>query len=257
MGVSKDQVLKALDALEIQLEEETVAKGDGVGEEQMNNAEGADLGNPAKEKLSDKSKAAKAMEPEEQESEEDDEEGEDMEKMSYGKKSFQEEMPEEVQTKIDVSEFLKSLVDHTGNVIDELRNGVAKSEAAHESRYNELNDVIGDVMQSQAKIGVVLKAICERIGVIENAPARPAKADTVAKSGEKVERNFASGLEGEGNEKVFKSLSDNPVVAKSQIANAICDLVKKGEASDLDVIGFESTSFIRPEIATKLKQTLN
>ena len=45
--------------------------------------------------------------------------------------------------------------------------------------------------------------------------------------------------------------------AKSQIANAMCDLVRKGEANDLDVIGFESGGYIRPEIVTKLKTALN
>jgi len=56
---------------------------------------------------------------------------------------------------------------------------------------------------------------------------------------------------------MFKSLSPNPIIAKSQISTALCDLVKKGEASDMDVIGFEGNGHISMEVATKLKQILN
>lgn len=266
--VSQEQVEKALASLEAQLTDEDVVK---ASEDDLDQPEGADMGNPAKDKMSDAAKAKKAKKSlgkGDLKIEHEDDDGEDEEDMEVekkkayqkAKKSFSDEMPEEVQTKIDVSEFLKSLVDHTGNTIETLRVAVVKGEQHNDARYGQLAEAVEDIQKSQAKIGVVLKAICERIGVISAAPARPAKADSVAKSegaAAPATRKFDSGLEQEGQEKVFKSLSDNPQVAKSQMSNALCDLVKKGEATDLDVIGFESGGYIRPELVGKLKQVLN
>ncbi len=188
----------------------------------------------------------------------DDDDGDDIEKApAKTQKSFSQELPEEIQTKIDVSEFLKSLVDHTAERIDAQSEYIAKSDLAHEQRYNELTQICEDLQKSQAKIAIVLKAMCQQMGVIGVAPAREAKADTVAKSGAAPERQFSSGLEAEGEKKVFKSLSENAQIAKSQISGALCDLVKKGEAQDLDVIGFESGGYIRPELVSKLQTVLN
>lgn len=260
MQINKEQIEKALKSLEALLETEETEEVSKASDGDLDQPEGADLGNPVKEKMSDAAKAKKAAKSADAD-EDDEEEPEDkMEKMKMkARKSFSEEMPEEIQTKIDVSEFLKSLVDHTGECIDGLRAYVAKSEMNHEARYIELNSSVEGLQKSQAKIGIVLKAICEKIGVLEVAPAHAPKAETVAKSAaaKPAEKTFKSGLEADkGEEKVFKSLSENPAIAKSQISNAICDLVKKGEAQDLDVIGFESNNYISPEIAAKLKTVL-
>jgi hypothetical protein len=258
--ITKSDVEAALDSFETA--HESLNKASEQGLEQP---EGADLGNPVKEKMSDAAKAKKPMvackaDMDEEETHEGDEEREEeapaMPMMKKTKKSFSEDMPEEIQTKIDVSEFLKSLVDHTGECIDELAENVAKSERRLEGRYTDLTSAVEDVQKSQAKIGIVLKAICQRIGIIENQPARAQKSETVAKSGAS-ERKFASGLEGEEAEPVFKSLSKSPAIAKSQISEGLCDLVRKGEANDLDVIGFETNGFIRPELMPKLKTILN
>lgn len=260
MKVTQEQVEKALTSLEAALtsDEMEVSK---ASEQDLDQPEGADLGNPVKEKLSDKAKSAKKGEGSEESEEHEAEESPAKEKKeeAFEKKackSFAEEMPEEIQAKIDVSEFLKSLVEHTGDSLDALKDFVAKSDVAHEARYAELAETVNDIAKSQAKIGVVLKAVCQRIGVIAAAPARPAKSDQVSKS-EGSERKFSSGLEAEGTDKMFKSLSDNPAIAKSQMSGALCDLVKKGEATDLDVIGFESGGYIRPELVAKLRSSLN
>jgi hypothetical protein len=262
--ITEDQVSKALEDLEATLTEpsEDVSK---ASEDDLDQPEGADLGNPAKEKMSDAAKAKKAKKalPPVGEDDGDEDEPEMEKKMpakKAAKKSFAEEAPEEIQTKIDVSEFLKSLVDHTGNTIESLREEVSKSEAQSMARYDDLSQAVEDVQKSQAKIGIVLKAICEKIGVIAGAPARVAKSDTVAKSEgapAPAARSFDSGLAEEKPEKVFKSLSDKPLEAKAQISNALCDMVRKGEAKDLDVIGFETSGYISPDLVSKLKQVLN
>jgi hypothetical protein len=261
MKVKTEDVLKALDSLQEGFEQEAIEKS---SEQDLDQPEGADLGNPVKEKMSDEAKSAKKMkkgelkiehEAEDEEEDEDEDEGEDMEKKMKAKKSFS-ELPEEVQTKIEVSEFLKSLVDHNVDGLKKLADFVAKSDNAQETRYNELSEVVEGLAKSQAKIGIVLKAMCEKLNIIENAPAVAPKSETVAKS-QVGERTFNSGLEAEkGEEPVFKSLSTDPIMAKSQISNALCDLVMKGEATDMDVINFESAGFISPELVNKLKGKL-
>lgn len=258
--VTQEDVLKALASLEVELEGEEVIK---ASEDDLDQPEGADLGNPAKEKMSDEVKADKSKKPvkksddEDADDEDEENEGEEMMKKEV-KKSFTEDMPEEIETKIDVSEFLKSLVQHTGETIDSLSEYVAKSDKAHEKRYDQLADEVAEIQKSQAKIGLVLKAICEQIGVVKSAPARGPKSETVAKSAAVADRKFDSGLEEEkGEEKMFKSLSENPQVAKSQMTEALCDLVKGGFATDIDVITFESNGYVRPELVGKLKEKLN
>lgn len=251
--VTQEDVLKALASIDAELgEEDTVSK---ASENDLDQPEGADLGNPAKDKMSSAAKSAKKSD--DNDADDKGDEGEEMDK-SKMKKSFNEDMPEEIETKIDVSEFLKSLVKHTGETIDSLTEYVVKSDKHHESRYADLVGQVNEIQKSQAKIGLVLKAICEQIGVVKAAPARPAKSETVAKSAAVAERKFDSGLEGEQpEEKMFKSLSEDPRVAKSQMSEALCDLVKGGFATDMDVITFESNGFIRPELVGKLKEKLN
>jgi hypothetical protein len=176
---------------------------------------------------------------------------------------FREQLPEEVQTKVDVSDFLRSLVDTTADSIDSMQATVRKSIEGNEENVDHLVEQVAEIQKSQGKIGVVLKAICERIGVIENAPAAPVKTDLVNKSGQPqqfADRQFEQGgqpTQPQGAEPIFKGLSQNPVIVKSQISSALCDLVKKGEATDMDVIGFESGHHIRPELVTKLQQGMN
>ena len=256
--VKKEDLNKALQELENILPTEEVQK---ASEEDLDKPEGSDLGaGHMKEKLSDKApKADKSPKPtkksEAKDDEEDEEEETEEEEKNVKKKSFSETAPQEITTKIEVSDFLKSLVDHTGTAVDALREGIEKSIGAQQEQHDELAKSVEEIQENQAKIGVVLKAICERIGVIGNEPASEPKSVTVQKSSVS-ERQFVDANE-EQQEKVFKSLSDNPIIAKAQIATAMCDLVKKGEALDTDVISFESMGHIRPEVANKLKAVLN
>jgi len=261
--VTEDAVLKALASLDAELGEDVVKASD----DDLDQPEGADLGNPAKDKMSAAAKSKDSKEDdkpafmkgdEDGEEEDEDEKPNPFEKGKKMKKSFTEDMPEEIETKIDVSEFLKSLVKHTGETIDSLTEYVVKSDKHHSGRYGELVGQVEEIQKSQAKIGLVLKAICEQIGVVKSAPARSTKSETVAKSAPVAERKFNSGLESEAaEEKMFKSLSEDPRIAKSQMSETLCDLVKSGHATDMDVITFESNGFIRPELVGKLKEKLN
>lgn len=250
MPITREQVEQALDILgDVAKGETGEGKSSAMGED---SPEGADLGNPAKEKMSS---AAKSEKPELKKgkggfppAEDKEEKDEDEEEDEMKEKSFRGDMPESIQEKIDVSDFLKSLVDHTGDTIESLKKSVDASN-------KDLTKSIEGIIETQSKMGIVLKAICERIGVIGDAPARPAKAETVVKSNV-ADRNFATAASTEGGEKMFKSLSDNPNIAKSQISGAMFEMLKKGEIKDLDIIGFESEGYIRPEIFSKLKNVL-
>jgi len=171
-------------------------------------------------------------------------------------KSHKDFMDDEVTTKIDVSDFLKSMVEGTGKYMDNLRDALVKSSEINEARFDDLMTAHQEVVQNQAKLGVVLKAICERIGMIENSPAHSAKSDTVAKAGDgaPAERQFHQGQEQEGNQPILKGLNSNPMIAKSQIADTLIGLVKKGEAEEMDVVQFDTNGMIRPELMPKLQE---
>lgn len=245
--ITREQVEKALEELELVK----------ASEQDLDQPEGADLGGGQENKMSDmapsadkkkkKVKKSDDYDEDDKESEDKDEDEDENEEDDMSEKSFN-NLPEEIETKIEVSDFLKSLVEHTADSIDGISRSFAKSNA-------ELVEIVEDVQKSQAKIGIVLKALCEKVGIIENSPAAQPKADTVAKSQGVTDREFNQA--DEKDERTFKSLNENPRIAKSQISNAMCELVKKGEATDVDVIGFESNNYIRPEVVEKLKTVLN
>jgi hypothetical protein len=239
MTVTKDDVKEAIESLEIN----SVEKGEGSAD--LNSSNGAaddkeSLGVDA-ENMNDKhgNKKGKGY------------------AKSEAPSDFGAGLPGEIETKVDVSSFLKSLVDHSAHSHDQLRDFVVKSDMANDARFSDVNEAIADISKSQANIGIVLKAICERIGVMENQPgvAKSQTAAVIAKS-EPVERTFAGAnpdqpAEPEG--RIAKALHGKPAnVAKSMVSDQLCELVRKGEASDLDVINFETYNHISPELETKL-----
>lgn len=252
--VTPEMVNKALASLDAQLGEDVVK----ASESNLDQPEGADLGNPAKDKLSDEAKGKSAEKSVKKEEKEDGDEpdGDEGESLELSKKSFAAELPVEVQEQVDVSAFLKSLVEHTGATIDALGEAIVKSEVAHDARLAGLSEQIDGIQKSQAKIGLVLKALCEKAGILSSAPARAPKSDMVAKSTGVVDRNFAQEESNSGEEKMFKSLSNNPMEAKGQISNALIDLVKSNACTDMDLINFESTNYLRPEVVTLLQNKL-
>lgn len=165
---------------------------------------------------------------------------------------------EEVQGKIEVSDFLKSFHDSMGDYLDAVKDATIKSIESNESRFGDLEEMVADTQQSLAKVGIVLKAICQQMRIIEDQPAREPKADTINKAdGQFVERQFEENTTISGEQKnQFPGLHENPIIAKSQVTQILTDMVMKGEAADLDLIGFETGSYISPEVAPKLHAAL-
>lgn len=253
--ITSETIDKALNSLE------DLAKGsEGKASDQganppLNSAEGSDLGVNRGKPMSDEAKNGKPNHGKADYNDKGKEKG--------MKKGFTEELPQDVQDTIDVSDFLKSLVDHTGAKMDELNEQVVKSELAQIQTNDDITNKLETIGKSQAAIGIILKSVCEKLGIIENSPAHTPKSETTIAKSSVTERNFDSNagasVEGgdEGQAPLFKSLSKNPMVAKSQMSDAICDLVKSGDAKDTDVINFEMNGYIAPNLITKLSEKLN
>jgi len=256
--IDREDVRAALKSLNY-LSDDEVSKGDGVPTDgDLNSANGAANGggdgslkapgDDMCDKYGNKKRKEKAMKSERQ-----------------APDDFRKGLPPEVEAKIEVSDFLKSLTDHNAARIDALRDFMVKSDMAVDDRHEELTDAVDGLQKSMGDIGVVLKALCERIGVLENTPATVAKSETaiqnVAKS-EVATRQFAdpnataeaTGNEGQG---IYKSLVGKPpVTQKSMISEAMCDLVRKGDAVPEDVINFETYNYVPPELDSKLRAVL-
>lgn len=166
---------------------------------------------------------------------------------------------DEVQAKIEVSAFLKSISDHIGNCMDSMKDAVLDTSKSYNERTSTLEEQIADIQQSQAKLGIVLKAICEELNIIGNSPAADQKADTEINKGDgtHVERKFETGVGDENAiQKALPGLSDNPIVAKSQITNILVEMVYKGEITDTAVVSFESGGFLEPDLVPKVQKAL-
>jgi len=276
--ITKDSVAKALGALEAASPD--LAKADGG----LGGAEGAATGGgdgslkaPGEAMSGAAKKAKKSLAkgefgdgddkaPPFKKKGKDDDDGDDDDDDDDSMKSFAGDMPQEIKTKIDVSSFLRSLVDHNAATIESMRRAIVKSTAAQADRVEVLLDAVEGLQKSQANIGIVLRAMCERIGVIENQPGvaksvQAAAAAPVAKSqsAAPVAREFVGGDDGQGQDQaVYKSLTGKaPHIQKAMISEALCQLVMKGEAKDTDVINFETYGHVPGELDAKLRTVLN
>jgi hypothetical protein len=238
--ITRDDVSKALSKLDLSKSGEVSKSGD-LGPTEGAAEEGGTLSAPG-ESMAHEAGESKAKEASEKKKGDDDE----------SKKSFYDDMPSEVEAKVEVSTFLKSLVDHTAGQINGLRDFVVKSDRAQDARYEDLMDSINGLAKSMGNVGIVLKAVCERIGVIENEPMQP-KAVIKSAAIEKTFVAMEGAPEGEG---LYKSLGNkSPVEVRKGISDAMMELVKKGEMKDTDLINFETFGYVTPE-ADKLLRTI-
>lgn len=262
---NEQEVSKALAALEEVLEK--------ASEEDLTNPEGSDLdaGTHAGEKLSEvpnedegASGAAKktpksVKKGEKAAEEEEDEENEKPDKDEEKMKSLNADT--EIKQAIEVSDFLKSLHGSLNDTLESMQDVIKSSGAMHATQIKSLEERIDDIQMNQAKLGVVLKAMCEHMGMLGNQAAREAKS--VAKSGgaagQPAERKFvdpAQVLEEAANKSaMFPGMSANPIVAKSQLLDAAMELAKSGKIGEVDVINLEANGHMRPEVATLIQKS--
>lgn len=298
MGITPEQVEKAFEELEVNLPKEN-EETNKSSENDLDNAEGGDLGwgENANPKMSDEANKDGGSNKQTEDSERtppksakkspkaskgdtnmdelvfkatcpkcgDYESGQDKMgthmKSCTGKSMTGYKENEEIQAKIEVSGFLKSISSEVGTCLNSMKDVVEETSKSYNERATSLEEQIADVQQSQAKLGIVLKAICQEMKIVGDSPASDPKATTeINKGGEDHnERNFETGAgkEDDGTvQKAFPGLSDNPVLAKGQITNVLVDMVFKGEISDTAVVAFETSMFIEPELVPKIQKAL-
>lgn len=264
MALNREEVAKALEALEGEqtqpTETEAVEKGfskpEGAqsemkaesGKPMSDEAEASQDEEGKKGKKTKKSEEpvvvkAKKEEAEEEEEEEEDEEEEDGEESEKSLPAFTEGLPEEVEAKIDVSDFLKSLTLHVGDCIDTLSDYVKKSEKSSEGRMETIEKSLEQVAENFKNVGIVLKGIVDAIGLVENSAVRAPKS-VITKSD--VAERFDSN-------EIMSGISQDPTIAKGQISGRLLDLAKAGKVRDLDIINFEQTGYLAPETLAQLK----
>lgn len=271
MTIKMEDVSKALTELEEVLEKAsdddlTEAEGSdldsGIHEgNELSKDSNEDEGASGAEKKSPKAaKSATAKHDEEEEEEEEEEKKPKKEEEEM--KSLKDRADAEIEAKIEVSEFLKSLHDGLNDTLESMAQVVTKSAELYDTRAKGLEAQIADLQQNQAKIGLVLKAMCEQMGMIGNKRANEPKSvqKSGAKPGAPAERQFIDPKQvlddAAEKSKMWPGLSDNPVIAKSQLLNVALDLAKGGKIEQTDVINLESNGHIRPEIVPMFQKAM-
>jgi len=235
--ITREDVSKALSKLDLSKEVD-VAKAGDLGPTEGAAEESGSLAAPG-ESMAHEAGEGKGKEAKEKDDKE-------------SKKSFYDNLPAEVEAKVEVSTFLKSLVDHTAGQINGLRDFVVKSDKAQDARYEDLMDAVNGLAKSMGNVGIVLKAVCERIGVIENEPMKP-KAVTQSAG---IEKSFVAMPANEGDGMMYKSLANKSgVEVRKAISDAMIELVKADKMSDTDLINFETFGYVTPA-ADKLLRTI-
>lgn len=168
----------------------------------------------------------------------DEDEDEDKEK-EMGKSLAQHaEANEEVRKGFEMSSFLAGWADVQSQALsstqDRILGEVSKGLDSLAGRQENFNGVLA---KSLASLGEVLALQAQRIEQLESTPARGPKSVGV----EPVAKSFQGG-EPEG-EKLNKSI----------ILDVMSDMVVKGELSATEVVKFESTSMLTPELESRVR----
>lgn len=219
-------------------------------EEADEKAEKAMYGEKTEKAMYGKAEKAMMLKAEEEDEDEDEVEKAEHEDVEEDKKLFRQMMRKEkkkdmsksfsdhasenpaVKGGFEVSEFLagfaqvmhKSLTSMEARITDRVLTGIAKSDV-------EQGEVQKSMAEALARLGEVLAAQAQRIEQVESGPARGAKS-TLSKSGVAPEQ--------------AQELS------KSQVTGALVDLVQKGQATAQDVLKFDATGELSPELRHKV-----
>ena len=142
---------------------------------------------------------------------------------------------EDVAKGLEVSSFLTGWTDVQSEALSSVEQRISKS---LQSIHNEQREYQGELAKSIAGLAEVLTLQSQRIEQLESTPARAPKSAVSA-----VEKSFGSG----GHAPQGEPLN------KSQVLGYLTSMVEAGEVSATDVIKFESTSAISPELESKVR----
>jgi len=145
------------------------------------------------------------------------------------------EANEDVAKGLEVSSFLSGWADVQGETLKGVEARLTKSLAASHGEQREYNT---ELAKSIVGLAEVLTLQSQRIEQLESTPARGPKSATA------VEKSFgAGGAEPQGEEQL----------SKSQVLSTMTQMVESGDLSATEVVKFESTNALTPEIDSQVK----
>lgn len=145
---------------------------------------------------------------------------------------------EDVAKGFEVSSFLSAWAAVQDEAQTASEDRISKSIRAAAEEQNTFN---GQLAKSVAQLAEVLSIQAQRIEQLESSPARGPKSATA------VEKSFgAGGTAPQGEE-----------LSKSQVSDALTELVQKGDIPALDAIRFDSTGELAPGLAEKVRAHYN
>lgn len=198
----------------------------------------------AKDEDEDEDEVEKAMDEDEDEGHEDEAEDKKMLRQMVKPSAMKKEVSKSladyasedanVRNGMEVSEFLagvvsvmhKSLASMEARVTDRVLTAVARTAA-------DQGEVSKSMAEALANLGEVLAAQAQRIEQVESGAARAPKSATLAKS-------------------VVGSVADDQPLNKSQVSSVLMDLVQKGQATAGDVLKFDATGELSPDLRAKV-----
>lgn len=159
------------------------------------------------------------------------------------KKSFYEEAKEnpEIQKGLDVSDFLNEFTRLHGQIVDSLRDDVSKSLNSSSQTATILAKSFNAIMKSQNELSKSIENLAARLDTVERQPVgRKAMVNVVEKS-----FNHSAGIQ-EPIQELSKAEKLSKLTAMAMQGN-------QGVAIN-DVIHYESTGQLRPELEKLLQQ---
>lgn len=138
---------------------------------------------------------------------------------------------------LDVSDFLGEFTKENAHVIDNLREDVAKSLETSAHTANILAKSFNAIMKSQSEIVKSISDLNARLDQVERQPVGRKATVNV------VEKSF----------KHSASISGNSL-SKSQISEKLTQLAMSGKIPVGEVISFESTGTLKPELEALINE---
>jgi hypothetical protein len=161
----------------------------------------------------------------------DDDDDDDKKKNPFAKSL---EGNEDVAKGLEVSSFLSGWADVQGEALRGVEARLSKSLSGAHGEQREYNT---ELAKSIVGLAEVLTLQSQRIEQLESTPARGPKSATA------VEKSFGEGGAPQGEEQL----------SKSQVLDAMTQMVVSGDLSATEVVKFESTNTLTPEIDSQVK----
>lgn len=140
---------------------------------------------------------------------------------------------EDVQKGLELSPFLAGWAEVQAEAANSMEQRIVSRISKSLSEIDEENSKFqSEMAKSVAALAEVMSLQGQRLEQLESTPARGPKSQA-----QPVEKSFGPGGQSQGEE-----------LSKSQVIDTMIDMVQKGQLNAQDVVQFESTSELRPDI---------